>query len=158
MGHRGRMLIGLVAILAYWSCAIYFLDRAFPVFEDGYGTMVSFYWGTRQPGAYPEIGYAYFVAASIFVLLGCGTLWLVGLRHRGPLRTFLASWAATLFVFCFAVAVSDAGTKYHIWTGPTALWTDRTPASYPRFLAVIVPLSLVAGLLALARDLARSTR
>jgi hypothetical protein len=136
-------------IAAYWCCAIYLLYHAFPVFVDGRGTMVSFYWGTRQPTAYPEIGDAYFVAASVLVLLGCGTLWLAGVRQRGPLQNFLVAWAATFCVFCSAVAVSDAGTKYNVWTGPTAF---GTPSFYQGFLAVIVPLSLVGGLLALARN------
>jgi hypothetical protein len=144
-----RALFGLVVTAAYWYCALRLLFRAFPIFVDGSGTEVSFYWGAREPSAYPEIGYAYFVAASIFTLLGCGTVWLVRIRRRGLLQTFLVSWAITFFVFCSAVAVSDAGTKYHIWRGPTALGTARF---YQAFLAVIVPLSLVAGLLALARN------
>lgn len=149
MAGPRRVFFGFVAIAGYWWCALRLLFWAFPVFVDGSGMMVSFYWGTSAPSTFPEIRYAYFVAASILTVLGCGTVWLVRLPQTGPLKTFLISWAATFFVFCSAVAVSDAGTRYHIWKGPTAFGSSETPFSYPQFLAVIVPLSLVAALLAL---------
>jgi hypothetical protein len=147
-----RVLFVSAAIAAYWCFARWLLFRAFPVSEDGYGIVVSFYWGHHQPSAYPEIGYAYLVAASIFTLLGCGTVWLVQRRKSRPLRAFLISWAAAFFVFCSAVGVSDLGTRFHIWRGPTAFRTSETPSFYPAFLDVIVYLSLVTGLLALARN------
>jgi hypothetical protein len=149
MARHRTMLFVFFGVAFYWSCAIWLLFHAFVVTDDGYGREISFYWGIHAPSSYPEIAYAYLVAASILTLLGCGTIWLLRRVRTGPLQTLLLACAATFFVFCLAVGVSDAGTTYHIWTGPTALRTDRTPASYPKYMYVIVRISLLSGLLAL---------
>jgi hypothetical protein len=161
MAYLTRMIFGSGGVALYWYFARRLLYHAMPVFVDGSGTMVSFYWGANQPAAYPEIGYSYLVAASILTLLGCATVWFVSRRQGGRLRTFLLSSAVTFAVYSAAVMASDVGTKYHIWSGPTAFgWGGPThlARSYQPFLYVIISLSLIAGLFALALSLATQRR
>ncbi len=163
MARLTQKILGCGGVAIYWYFARRLLYYALPVFVDGSGTMVSFYWGAHEPRAYPEIGYSYLVAASILTLLGCATVWFVWRRRGGRVQAFLLSSAATFAVYSAAVAASDVGTKYHIWIGPTAFgWGGPTGFGraqfYQPFLAVIIPLSLIAGLLALALSQATQRR
>lgn len=149
MAKPKAMFVVSLGTVVYWICAIWVTFHAFPIFIDGGGRMVDFYWGNRAPSEYPQIAYAYLAAASVLTLLGCGTVWLLRRAPTGPWQTFLLASAAAVAVFCVAVGASDAGTAYHIWSGPTALRTDRTPPSYLGFLYIITRMSLLSGLLAL---------
>lgn len=160
VGFR-RRLYWPVVITAYWLCALWLLFLVSPVSVDGSGPGATFYWGTDPPaptlaeydrslGARLPFLYPYWVAASIISIVGCGlTPWLVRLWRPRRSRLFLVSSATTLCSLLLVGAVSDVGTALHNWRGPAMF----AGVSYLLpFLKVLVPMSLLAGLLALARD------
>jgi hypothetical protein len=155
-----RPLFWLVAIAAYWYCARWFLFHAFRIWVDGGGPGASFYWGHPLSPTLAEwdgnvriqilLLYPYWIATSIITFLGCGlTTWLIRLWNPRHSRLFLASSATTLVSLLLVEAISDAGTALHVWHGP-AMYVGTEMAW--AFLQVMIPMSLLAGLLALARD------
>lgn len=145
-----RLFYWLVAITSYWFCALWLLLRVFAISDDGYGPSASFYWRNHPPSTYPRLLYSYWIAASIITLLGCGlTTWLTRIWKPRRSHLFLVSSATTLFSLLLIGAISDVGIAHNIWRGPSMyagfsyLWP---------FLEVLVPISLLAGFLALARN------
>jgi hypothetical protein len=148
VGFR-RLFYWPVATTAYWFCALWLLFRVSPIYEDGFGPSASFYLG-NSPTTYRQLLYPYWIAASIITFVGCGlTTWLVRLWRPRRSRLFLVSSVMTLVSLLLVGAISDVGISRHIWRGPTMygglsyLWP---------FLKFLVPMSLFAGVLALARD------
>jgi|SRR5208283_1047209 hypothetical protein len=153
----GRRFCGLVLITAYWLCALWLLFRVFPMSADGGGASPTFYRGTHAPT--PTLEHSnrlpflcpYWCAAFIITLAGCAVIpWLVRLRRpRRPYVVLVVS-AATLVSLLLVGAGSDIGVALHIWLGPTMY---AGPSYVWPFLKVMVPMSLLAGVLALARSL-----
>ena len=149
VGFR-RRFYWLVAITAYWLCALSLLVREVPIYDDGYGLSASLFWGNHPPSTYPQVLYPYLFAASIITFLGCGlTTWLVRLWRPRLSLLFLVSSATTLFSLLLVGAISDVGTVRHLWRGPTMC---GGVSSVWAFLKVVVPMSVFAGILELARD------
>jgi len=155
-----RVLFWLVVIICYWYCARWLLFRAFPIYVDGGGPSSTLYWGHHRTPSLAEwdgsvrtqmlLLYPYWIAASIITFLGCGlTTWLVRRWRLGRSRLFLVSSAATLASLLLVEAISDAGSALHIWRGP-AMYLGIEMAL--AFLEVMVPMSLLSGILALALE------
>ena len=159
VGFR-RVLFWLVAVIVYWRCARWFLFYAAPIYVDGGGPRATLYWGRHLTPTLAEwdrdvhtqilLLYPYWIATSIITFLGCGlTPWLVRRWRPRRSRLFLVSAAGTFVSLLLIEAISDAGTALHIWRGPTMYSEIETVLA---FLKVMVPMSLLAGVLALARD------
>ena len=155
-----RRLYWAVAITVYWLCALWLLISVFPISFDGSGPTATFFWGSHPPT--PTLAdydrnisirllflYPYWFGASIVTILGGGlTTWLLRLGRPRRSLLFLVSSATTLFLFLMVGAISDAGIALHTWRGPTMYGG----VSYVLpFLKVMVPMSLLAGILAVAR-------
>lgn len=150
-----------VVIPAYWLCALWLLFKVSPISVDGSGPGATFYWGNNHPsptlaeydrsiGAHLPFLYPYWIAASIITFLGCGlTTWLVRLWRPRRSHLFLVSSATTLASLLLVGAMSDVGIACHIWMGPT-MFGDLY--SLVTFLKILVPVSLLSGILALARN------
>jgi hypothetical protein len=159
VGFR-RLLFWLVVIAAYWFCARWILFYEFPIYVDGSGPSATFYWGHHLTPTLADwdgdertrllILYPYLLATSIITFLGCGlTTWLVRLWRPRRSRLFLVSSVTALIMLLLAEAMSDAATALHLWRGPTMYSGIEMVLA---FLGVMVPMSLLAGMLALARD------
>lgn len=158
---RNRCLYWLAVIAAYWFFALWLLYRAFPVFVDSSGAVASFHWGRyplavglttyqRSIAARLMFLYPYWIAASLVTSVGCGlATWAFRHWRRSRSRVFLVSSATTLFSLLLAAGASDAGASLHIWRGPTMY--GGVACALP-FLKVMVPASLLAGALAIARE------
>jgi len=160
VGSR-RRFYWLVVITVYWLCALYLLFWMSPISVDGGGPSVTFYWGnhpptptmadydrnivTRLPFLYP-----YWFAASIITFLGCGlTSWLVRLWQPRHSSLFLVSSATTLVSLLLVAAISDIGSADHVWRGPMMY---VAVSSFLVGLKVVIPMSILAGLVPLIRD------
>jgi hypothetical protein len=150
-----------IVINVYWLCTLWLLFKVSPISVDGSGPSVTFYWGNHPPtptlaeydrsvGARLPFLYPYWVAASVITFLGCGlTTWVVRLCWPKRSHLFLVSSATALVSLLLGGVISDVGIASHIWKGPTIygglsyLWP---------FLKILVPVSLLAGVLALVRD------
>jgi len=160
VGLRHRFYL-LVVVAAYWLCALWLLFKVFPIYFDDGGPMPTFSWANhpslptyaeynRSIGIRLAFFYPYLVAASIIAFLGCGlTTWLVRLWRPIRSHLFLAASATTLFSLLLAAAMSDVGTALHIWRGPMMYGTFYNVFV---FLKVMVPVSLLGGLVALVRN------
>jgi hypothetical protein len=156
-----RRFYWVALVTVYWFCALWLLFFVSPISVDGGGPTPTFYWGFHRPAPTLEeyhrsiltrllFLYPYWVGASIITSLGCGlTTWIVRLwsPRRPPL--FLLSSAATLLSLLLVGAVSDLGNAVHLWRGPAMY--GGIEYTLP-FLEEMVPMSLLAGVLALARD------
>jgi hypothetical protein len=160
MFRFGRRFYWPLAIAAYWLCALWLLLLVSPISFDGGGPVVTFYWGSHPPtptlteynrtfGARLPFLYTYWVAASAITLVGCVlATWLVRpWGSRGSL--FLASSSATLLSLLVLGALSDAGIALHLWRGPAMY--GGISYTLP-FLKVLIPMSLLAGALNVARN------
>jgi hypothetical protein len=159
VGFR-RLFFWLVVIAAYWFCARWFLFHAFPIYVDLGGPSATFYWGHHFAPTLAAwdgdertrllILYPYLLATSMITFLGCGlTTWLVRLWRPRRSRLFLFSSATALISLLLVEAMSDAATALHLWRGPTMYSGIEMALA---FLEVMVPMSLLAGMLAVARD------
>jgi hypothetical protein len=156
-----RRFCWTVLVIAYWFCALGIIYDVSPISEDGSGPTPTFYWGNHRPEPsvaeyYGNVGtrlqflYPYWVAASLITFLFCGpTTWVVRLWKPMRSRLFLVTSAVALFWLLLAAAVSDLGIAFHVWRGPV-MYEDVSYAL--PFLKIMVPISLFAGVLALARD------
>jgi hypothetical protein len=150
MGVFRRWSFWVAAITIYWFCARWLLHRVSPIYDDGYGLSASFFWGSHPPQNYPELLYPYWVATSIITFVGCGlTPWLVRYWRPRHSRLFLVSSATALLLLLLAGAISDAGTALHFWRGPAMY--EGIYSILP-FLKILAPMSLLSGILLLARD------
>jgi hypothetical protein len=150
-----------VVIIAYWLCAVWLLFKVSPISVDGSGPCVTFYWGNDPPaptlaeydrsfGAHLPFLYPYWIAALIITFSGCGTTtWLVRLLKPRRSRLFLVSSATTLISLLLVLTISDVGIARHVWVGPTMYGEF---SSWWPFLEELVPMSLLAGVIAFARD------
>src|SRR5215471_11955032 len=160
MGDARRWFLWIVAIAAYWLSACWLLYRIFPIFVDGNGVIASFHWGggvltanlsdlQESSGTRLLFLFPYWVAASIITLAGCGlTSRLVQCWRPRSLRLFLASSAMTLSLLLLTGAISEAGIALGAWRGPSMY---NSFGSVFAFLEVLVPMSLLSGLLAIGR-------
>ena len=162
MARFMRWLYWPVVITSFWLCALWVLFKASPISVDGSGPSATLYWGSHPPtptlaeydrsfGARLPFLCPYWIASSVITFLGCGTTtWLI--RFLKPMRRrhlFLASSATTLVSLLMVGAISDLGNACHIWRGPTMYGA----LSYPwPLLEILLPMSLLAGVLAVARD------
>jgi len=149
-----------VSVALYWCCACWFLYRVFPIFVDGAGGVVSFYWGHRPLSVRSAdlLGplrvrahflYQYWVAAAVITLVGFAVIAsLPGDWRRKYSRTFWLSSAMTLVGLLLVVAVSDLGTALNLWRGPEMYNQMHNVFA---FLKLLVPMSLLTGIMALAR-------
>lgn len=148
-----RIVFWVAAVIAYWACALslFMVLRPIHWYNDGYGPEAAFYyWGQRAPNTYPQYMYAYWIVASIITLLGCGlTTILLQIWKPRKWQPFLVSAMATFISSTIVVIVSNTGTKYGIWFGPLEL---MTPRSVLAFLMLMVPMSLLAGVLVFVRE------
>jgi len=160
MAGSRRVFFWIVVIAAYWFCARWFLFYAAPILVDGGGPDATFRWGNPLSPTLAEwdgdvrtqilLLYPYWIATSIITFLGCVlTPWLVRCWRPKRSRLFLASAAVTFVSLLLVEAISDAGTALHVWRGPTMYSEIGTVLA---FLKVMVPMSLLAGVLALVRD------
>ena len=160
-----RRMYWLAALGAYWFCALWLLFYVSPVSVDGSGPTATFYWGNRpptpsledygrSPGPRVRFLFPYWVASSATTIVGCGVaMWQVRRQRPNRSRLFVVSSAATLFLLLLVAAMSDCGTAVHLWRGP--MMYAGVSHALP-FLKVMVPMSLLAGALALARDQMKS--
>jgi hypothetical protein len=151
----------LLAIIAYWLCALWLFYRVIPISFDGGGPVVTFYWGSHPPtptlseyhrniDARLPFLLPYWAAASGITFLGCGfTNWLSRLWR--PMRESVFVWASitTLLSSLLIFAISDLGTAVRVWRGPVVFGEFY---SLVRCLRVLVPMSLFAGVLMGARN------
>ena len=156
-----RRFCWVALVTVYWLCALWLLFFVCPISVDGGGPTPTFYWGFHPPAPTLEeydrsiltrlfFLYPYWVAASIITSLGCGlTIWITRLWSPRRPHLFLLSSAATLLSLLLVGAVSDLGIAVHLRRGPTMY--GGIEYTLP-FLEVMVPMSLLAGVLALARD------
>lgn len=158
----GRRFCLSAVIVVYWCCALWLLFGASPISFDGAGPSATFYWGNHDPtptlreydnniGIRLQFLFPYLCAASIITFAGCVVTPGL-LRLRRPRRSYivLAASAATLLSLLMVGAVSDIGIALHLWRSAT-MYRGLSYA-WP-FLKVMVPMSLLAGVLARARDL-----
>jgi hypothetical protein len=153
-----------LAISTYWLCALWFLFWVSPISVDGSGPVPTLSWGGYPPNYLaPTLAeydrstdirlqflYPYWIAASIVTFLGCGpTTWLLRARRQWRSHLFLISSATTLFSLLLVGMISDLGIARHIWSGPT-MYEDLAHAR--PFLAIMIPMSLLAGFVSLARS------
>lgn len=155
-----RRYFWIAALTAYWLSACWLLFRVFPIFVDSSGATASFHWGRTTLAAslfdYQQNSRTrllflcpYWVGASIITLAGCGlTSWLVERWTPKGLRLFLVSSATTLSLLLLTGAVSEAGIALQAWKGPSMY---NSFGSVLAFLEVFVPMSLLSGVLAIAR-------
>jgi hypothetical protein len=155
-----RSAFRLAVVVAFWYFARWLLFTSFPVYVDGAGPIPSFYWGHRPPAptlaewntnfhAQARVLCSYWIAASVITLLGCVAAWLVRHWLTRPLQLFVATSTATLISLLLVEALSAVGNAAHIWRGPT-MYSDIHMAFI--FLKLLIPVSLFAGTLALARS------
>ncbi len=156
-----RRYFWLVAMPAYWLCTFWLLISVFRITADGSGPTTSFYWGDHPPAPtlaeyYQNLDirlrflYPYWIAAAIITALACGvTGKLVRFLRPKSSRLFLASFATCLFLLLLASAISDAGAALRLWRAPM-MYISISSIFWG--LKVFVPLSLLAGCLALARS------
>jgi hypothetical protein len=161
----GGVRFWAVAIPIYWCCAFWFLGNKCPIFFDGSGPVPSFYWGRRplsptlaewnENGAIRLMIYLpYLLTASVMTLLGCGpTTWLVQRWKSRHSPLFLFSSSVNLVLLLLLAAISDAGRALRFWDGPTVYASEQSMLAY---LEIIVPISLLGGCLAIARDSLRA--
>ncbi|MGA8437918.1 MAG: hypothetical protein WB762_10930 [Candidatus Sulfotelmatobacter sp.] len=156
-----RRYFWLIAIPVYWLCAFWLLASVFRITADGSGPTATFYWGDQPPTPtlpeyYENLGirlrflYPYWIAAAVITELACGvTARVVFLLLPKSRRVFLASFVTCLLLLLLAQAISDIGTTLHLW---------RASMMYISFFSIFwglkafIPLSLLAGCLALARS------
>jgi hypothetical protein len=156
-----RRYFWLIALPAYWLCAFWLLISVFRITADGGGPTSNFYWGDHPPtptlaeyhqnlGIRLRFLYPYWIAAAIITTLACGvTARVVHFLRPKSRRVFLASFVACLLLLFLAQTISDVGTALHLW---------RASMMYTSFFSIFwslkafVPLSLLAGCLALARS------
>lgn len=153
-----------LVVPAYWLCALWLLFSALPIFIDGSGPTANLSWEKhplnptldeyrRSTNIRLWFLYPYWFAASAITFMGCGlTPWLVQFWKPQRSHLFLVSSAATLFLLLSLGSVSDLGVALHFWGGGTIY---RASSSVYALLKVFVPISLLAGLLALGARWAR---
>ncbi|MEQ1934385.1 MAG: hypothetical protein ABL962_10995 [Fimbriimonadaceae bacterium] len=133
------------AVVFYWLLTLWLFFRTFPVYEDGYGAMPSFYWNATR--AYPGYLYPYWLATSIITAIGCS--WATVMARFCKSRFSHVFWAAfgvTLFSLLLLVVISNLGAEYRLWRAPRLSWDISNLIS---LLKAMIPISLVAGLFAL---------
>ena len=161
----GRRFGWLAVVAAYWCCALWLLFRASPISVDGGGPTPTFYWGNHPPtptlqeydrniGIRLQFLCPYLCAACIITFAGCVlTPWLVRLWRPRRSYIVLAASAATLLSLLLVGAVSDVGIALHLWQSATMY--GGLSYAWP-FLKVMVPMSLLAGVLAFVRSSLRT--
>ena len=162
MNRSRQQLYWPTAAIVYWLCALWLLISISPISFDGAGPTATFYQGShRLNPTLTEYGdsrnirlqflYSYWLAASIITLIGLGSAsLLLRLLKPSPLsRLFIASASATLLSLLGVAGICDIAVARRVWSGPTmyAGFSHSLP-----FLEIIVPMSLLAGLLALVGD------
>jgi len=142
-------LFWLTAAGVFWIFALGLLHSVFPIYDDGYGRVATFYWGSR-PTSDSQLLRPYWVAASVVTFLGCGaTAWSVLRRKPWRLGPFQFSAATTFLALLLVGAIADSGVALHFWRGPMFYGAFDSVFA---FLRVLVPMSIIAGMLAVARD------
>jgi hypothetical protein len=148
--------LSIMAAPFFWCASVWLLWMASPIFADNFGPTPSFYWGKNLTPAVHEYAhdralrlrfrYPYWIGGAIMTFLGCGVSPGIAnlLIRRWPTRPFLLSTVTCMSLLLFAAAASDMGTLTGLWRGPM-MW----PAPFV-VMRVVLPLSLVAGLLHLA--------
>jgi hypothetical protein len=156
-----RLSNWLAVVALYWLCAFWLLFWISPIDFDGSGPTATFFESGRH--LTPTLAessnnrsirlqflYPYWIAASIITLVGCGLgLQLASKWKLRPLLSFLAAALMTLISLLIGGAVSDACIDHRIYSGP-GMYLDFSHA-WP-FLKVVMPMSVLAGFLALARS------
>jgi hypothetical protein len=146
------------AAIVYWLFALKLLQHVFRIFADDGGLVASFYWGHRLLVA-SLVEYShdmntrlrfycpYWIAATMITLVGCGLTFCVSASLQSkPSRRFIASSATTLAALLLVCAISDLGTTVNAWRGPRMYNSLQNLAI---FLEVLMPVSLLSGVLAL---------
>jgi hypothetical protein len=140
--------------------AFYLLWHLIPPFADGSGPLPTFYWGSHEPtptlteyDQNPTMQFwfllPYWVAALIITVLSCGvTAWIVRRSTRLSSHPFWASSSVALVLLLSAAVISDLGIWSHVWDGHLLL-VDFYSAYLT--LRVVVPLSVLTGLMAVGR-------
>ena len=140
--------------------SFYLLWHLNPPFEDGSGPLPTFYWGSHEPtptlseyDQNPAMQFwfllPYWVASLIITALACGiTAWIVRRSTRLSSSPFVASSSVALVLLLSASVISDVGIWSHVWNGHLLL-ADFYSACLT--FRVVVPMSVLTGLLALGR-------
>ncbi|MEQ1935267.1 MAG: hypothetical protein ABL962_15515 [Fimbriimonadaceae bacterium] len=139
-----RLSYWSAAVVIYWLFTLWLFFQAFPIYDDGYGVMPSFYWNTTR--AYPEYLYPYWVATSIVTAIGCGCgIGVARWRKSNFARAFWVGAGVTLVSLLLLVTISNLGAQHHLWRAPRLSWDIYSLIS---LLKAIIPISAAAGLLA----------
>jgi hypothetical protein len=146
-----------IIVGVYWLCARWLVYRIFPIFVDSAGVIAPFSWAKHLTAVslaeYSErtatrlvLLLPYWIAASIITLVGCGiAMWICRISNVSRFGLVLISSAGTLCSLLLVGAISDAGTAFHLWRGPSVY--ARFACIWP-FLRVMLPMSLLSGLVA----------
>jgi len=158
---KTKLFYWMAVTIVYWAFAVWLLYRVFVIFVDGSGASATFHWGSgflvaNLPDFQTNLNtrilflYQYWIAACVITSVGCGlTPWLVRLWKVRRSRLFLVSAATTLTILLVVGAISDVGIAIKVWNGPHIY---NIFANTFAFLKVLIPVSLLAGILALLHD------
>ena len=159
----------LAALAVYWFFALGLLFYASPISWDASGPSATFHWGSIASPTQGEWNESlalrlqfykpYLVVASFMTLIGGGLAMLMATRrHLKRKWLFIATSSGTLTALLLSAAVSDLGTSFRLWIGPSVFYLtlpDRTVFLYRDMVLYcmqsVVPVSALAGLLAIAR-------
>lgn len=90
------------------------------------------------------------LALQLVTLMGYAVLgWALNHWKTSRRRLFLSASSLAFLLILLAVAASDAGTALKLWSGPTMYSNSGAVRAY---LQVIVPMSLLAGGVAVLQD------